>query len=81
MSKRKTTGPRLQFDQIIIKNSGRTWGLIATISQAVLWTLLAMFYATDLYYYGIGLVLFPLAMAALNVVTSILLGKDPNERY
>ena len=81
MSTRKTTGPKLQYDQVIVKRSGRTWALTATVGQAIVWGLLALFYASDIYWYGVGLVLFPTGMAALNIVAAVILGKNPNERY
>jgi hypothetical protein len=81
MATRRTTGPKLEYDQIIVKRSGRTWGLVATVGQAIVWGLLAMFYASDIYWYGVGLVLFPLGLAVVNVVAAVILGKDPNERY
>ena len=79
---KRTTGSKLPYHQVIVNRSGKTWVQVATIGQAIVWGLLAMFYASDIYWYGVGLVLFPLGLAILNVVAAVQIAADVrNERY
>jgi len=81
MSTRKTTGLKLEFNQVIVKRGARTFALVVTIGQGVFWSLISLYYLSDLYYWGAGLAFLSIAIAALNITVGVLLGQNPNERY